>query len=370
MRIRWWRGTAVAAIVVATALVAAGCKPASPEGSAPTASSHPAPAGNGTPSTTGPSSSGPSTTGPSTTGPSSSGPSSTAPSTPPRSSSPGSASPSATATPSASNGTTPLASLSGPIVALGDSYTSGDLLPLSLDSPPAGCLRSPSAYPALVASALHDTSGLVDASCTSAGVADMTGPEHTATGTNPPQLDSLAPGDALVMLTLGGDDLGFLNVLSTCMELSWSAPAGNPCQRHYTSGGTDQLAALVTAEAPKMAAALSQIRARAPKARVLLVGYPDLFPVRGGCWPAVPIAEGDISYLRGIELKLNAILAADAVAAGATFVDTYDPTLGHDFCANGSAKDIEGLLPGSLAAPFHPNARGQAAIAAQILKAL
>ena len=221
-----------------------------------------------------------------------------------------------------------------------------------------------------MASALHDTSGLVDASCTSAGVSRHDRSQHTALGTNPPQLDSLASGDALVMLTLGGDDLGFLNVLSKCMGLSWSDPLGSPCKQHYTSGGTDQLAALVTAEAPKMAAVLSQIRARAPRARVLLVGYPDLFPVHGGCWPAVPITDGDISYLRGIELKLNAMLAADAAAAGVTFVDTYDPTVGHDFCASGNAKDIEGLVPGSLAAPFHPNARGQAAIAAQVLKAL
>jgi lysophospholipase L1-like esterase len=31
---------------------------------------------------------------------------------------------------------------------------------------------------------------------------------------------------------------------------------------------------------------------------------------------------------------------------------------------------VEGLLPGSLALPFHPNARGQAAIAAALLAAI
>jgi lysophospholipase L1-like esterase len=149
-----------------------------------------------------------------------------------------------------------------------------------------------------------------------------------------------------------------------------SAARERTIPEHYTSGGTDQLAALVTAEAPKMAAVLAKIRARAPRARVLLIGYPDLFPAHGGCWPTVPIADGDISYLRGIELKLNAMLAADAAAAGVTFVDTYDPTVGHGFCTSGDARDIEGLVPGSPTAPFHPNARGQAAIAAQVLKAL
>ena len=121
------------------------------------------------------------------------------------------------------------------------------------------------------------------------------------------------------MLTLSGDDLGFMNVLDECMELSFTDPWGSPCQAHYTSGGTDQLAALVKAEAPKMAAVLSQIAYRAPQARIVVVGYPDLFPLSGGCWPAVPITDGDIGYLRGIELRLNAMLAGDAKAAGRDF---------------------------------------------------
>jgi lysophospholipase L1-like esterase len=95
-----------------------------------------------------------------------------------------------------------------------------------------------------------------------------------------------------------------------------------------------------------------------------------MFPLSGGCWPAVPITDGDVAYLRGIELQLNAMLAADARAADATFVNTYTPTIGHDFCQPERIRDMEGLLPGSLALPFHPNARGQAAIAAAVLAAV
>ena len=118
-----------------------------------------------------------------------------------------------------------------------------------------------------------------------------------------------------------------------------------------------------------MAAVLADIAARAPQARIVVVGYPDMFPLSGGCWPAVPITDGDIAYLRGIELQLNAMLAADAKAADATFVNTYTPTIGHDFCQPERIRDVEGLLPGSVALPFHPNARGQAAIAAAVLAA-
>ena len=256
----------------------------------------------------------------------------------------------------------------GPVVALGDSYTAGALLPLDPAAKPAGCLRSSKAYPALVAHALG--ARLVDAACASAGVKNMTAPQQTYLGTNPAQLSVLAPDDRLVLLTLGGDDLGFLNVLKECVAQSFTRPWGSPCEAHYTNGGTDQLAAAVAAEGPKISQVLGQIADRAPRARIVVVGYPDMFPQSGGCWPAVPVTDGDVAYLRGIEVNANALLFAAAEAAGATFVNTYTPTIGHDFCQPESVRDVEGVLPGSLALPFHPNTRGQAAMADAVLKAI
>ncbi|HEY1820562.1 MAG TPA: SGNH/GDSL hydrolase family protein [Trebonia sp.] len=278
------------------------------------------------------------------------------------------ASASASASASPSDPTSSRAAATGPVVALGDSYTAGGLLPLDKNATPAGCLRSTKAYPVLVAHALG--APLTDVSCASAGVKDMTAAQKTYLGTNPAQLDALTPDDQVVLLTLGGDDIGFLNVLKECVTLSFTHPSGSPCQAHYTVGGTDQLTAAVTTEASKITQVLSAIAARAPRARVVVVGYPDMFPQSGGCWPAVPITNGDIAYLRGIEVKANAMLAADAQAAGDTFVDTYTPTIGHDFCTAESVRDVEGLLPGSLALPFHPNARGQQAMANAVLAAL
>jgi len=256
----------------------------------------------------------------------------------------------------------------GPVVALGDSYTAGALLPVDPLAKPPGCLRSAKAYPALVADALG--APLADVACTNAGVKDMAGAQQTYLGTNPAQLAVLAADDRVVLLTFGGDDMGFLNVLRECMKLSFTKPWGSPCESHYANGGSDQLAAAVKNLEPRMAQVLSAIEARAPRARIVLVGYPDLFPQSGGCWPAVPIANGDIAYLRGIEVSVNAMLAADARAAGATFVNTYTPTLGHDFCKPESVRDVEGLLPGSLELPFHPNARGQQVMANAVLEAL
>ncbi len=256
----------------------------------------------------------------------------------------------------------------GPVVALGDSYTAGGLLPLDPRATPRSCLRSVKAYPVLVAHALD--APLADAACAGAGVKEMTAAQQTYQGTNPAQFGALRPDTGVVLLTLGGDDLGFLNVLHECMKLSFTKPWGNPCQAHYTKGGTDQIAAASATEAPRIAQVLATIRTRAPRARIVVVGYPDMFPQSGGCWPAVPITSGDVGYLRGIEVAANAMLAAAAQTAGATFVNTYAPTAGHDFCQPESARDIEGLLPGSLTLPFHPNARGQQAIANAVLAAL
>jgi lysophospholipase L1-like esterase len=259
---------------------------------------------------------------------------------------------------------------SGPFVALGDSYAAGNLIPSSPTGTPAGCLRSSHDYGADAAATLG-TTDYVDATCTGATTASMTQAEPVLAGTNPPQFSALAADDSVVTLTIGGDDIGFLGILETCAELSVTDLFGNPCQRHYQAGGTDQLVAAVNAAAPEVAAVLQGIETRAPGARVLLVGYPDILPTKGdGCWPLVPFAFGDVPYLRGIEVDLNQMLARTAAANGATFVDTYQATIGHDACTGASTKDVEGLVPTSLAYPFHPNQRGEQVMAEQVVAAL
>jgi hypothetical protein len=167
--------------------------------------------------------------------------------------------------------------LSGPFVALGDSFAAGDLIPTSPSGTPAGCLRSSHDYSADAAAALGMTR-YIDAACTGATTADMSQPQSVLLGTNPPQLSFLAADDSVVTLTIGGDDIGFLGILETC--------------------------------------------------------------------------------------------ATTAAANGATFVDTYTPTIGYDACASADVKDVEGLVPTSPAYPFHPNQRGQQVMADQVLAAL
>jgi hypothetical protein len=259
--------------------------------------------------------------------------------------------------------------VTGPFVALGDSFAAGNLIPSSSAGRPAGCLRSSHDYGADAAAALKVA--YIDATCTGASTQSMTAPEKVAGGVNAPQFSFLAAGDSVVTLTIGGDDIGFPGILETCARLSLTDLFGAPCERHYTAGGTDQLVAAIGAAAPKVAAVLQGIHVRAPYARVLLVGYPDILPATGhGCWPEVPFAFGDVPYLRGIEIDLDQMLARAAAANGATFVGTYQATTGHDACQRPAVKDIEGLIPTSLAYPFHPNERGERVMAGQVLAAL
>lgn len=253
----------------------------------------------------------------------------------------------------------------GRYVALGDSYTSGPLIPDQVGYP-AGCLRSDHNYPSLAKAALTPSS-FSDISCQGADTTNMLNSQAVPFGTNPPQFSALSTGTSLVTVQIGGNDIGFASIVTTCAELSFTNPFSSPCKNKYTAGGTDQLAAAIKQTAPKVAAVLQGIHQRSPYARLLLVGYPVILPASGyGCWPYVPIAYGDVPYLRNTELELNQMLANEAAANGARYVDTYTSSIGHDVCATPGTEWVEGLWPIYPAAPFHPNKYGEKNMAARV----
>jgi lysophospholipase L1-like esterase len=257
----------------------------------------------------------------------------------------------------------------GSYVALGDSFTAGPLIPNPTGRPP-GCLRSDRNYPSLVAERLG-AAGFRDVSCSGATTDDLHEPQQVTGGANPPQLDALSAGAELVTLGIGGNDIGFAEIVQTCATRSSSNPSGAACRDHYTAGGSDQLAARIAATRPKVLRALAAIADRAPDASVLLVGYPVILPDEGpGCYPVVPLSPGDVAYLREVARSLNTMLADAAVSAGAGFVDTYTPSIGHDVCQLPGVKWVEGVVPTSPAAPVHPNALGMQATARAVLSQL
>jgi lysophospholipase L1-like esterase len=278
------------------------------------------------------------------------------------------------ATPGA--GAAAAAVLRGSYVALGDSYAAGLDIPDQTGAT-AGCGQSSSSYPFLVARGLRLE--LTDMSCSSGTVASLSAAQPTSDGTNPAQLSALSAATALVTLGIGGNDVGWAGIVTRCTELDL-IPAlipGNrasdvtPCQDYYTAGGTDLIQQRIQALTGPLAEALTQIRHRAPHARVYVVGYPDLLPSSGGgCGDTLGITKGDVAFLDNEELRLNGMLRQVAQAAGDGYIDTYAPSEGHDACATPATRWIEPLIPDAAAAPLHPNAVGEQGMANAIVGAV
>lgn len=261
----------------------------------------------------------------------------------------------------------PGAAPSGTYVALGDSFTSGPLIPLQTGNPP-GCLRSNRNYPSLVAETFGAGVTLRDVSCSGATTEDLSEPQVTQLGTNPPQFEALDADVMLVTLGIGGNDIGFAGIIGECAARSPRQPFRSACEDFYTAGGSDRLAQRIDEAAPKIAAALDEIEERSPDARVLLVGYPVILPDSGpGCFPVVPFSPGDVEYLRETEKRLNTMLESEADAAGVDYVDTYTRSIGHDVCQLPGRKWVEGLVPTAPAAPVHPNALGMISMSTAVL---
>jgi GDSL-like Lipase/Acylhydrolase family len=195
----------------------------------------------------------------------------------------------------------------------------------------------------------------------------MTAAQSTSAGANPPQPDALSAATKVTSLPIGGNDVGFTEILENCLTYD---PFAHPCRDRYGAGGNDQIAARIEATAPKVAAVLPGIRQRSPAARVLVVDYAAILPDTGyGCVPQVPLAYSDVPYLRAKEKQLNAMLAQQATANGARLVDDYAPSVTRNACTGSGTRWVEPLVPSNAAAPFHPNARGEAGVATAVAAA-
>jgi lysophospholipase L1-like esterase len=250
-------------------------------------------------------------------------------------------------------------------VALGDSYAAGPLIPNPLL--PLGCLKSSNNYAHQAAPGIGLS--LRDATCSGAKTNHMTEPQNVEPdGPNPPQFNSLNAETTVVTLTIGGNDIGFSEVAESCITIN---PFSHPCLDKYNAGGVDQLKARIEATAPKVAAVLQGIHTRSPAAKIYVLNYPAIFPETGfGCWPQMPIGFQDVPYLRATEQRLNNMLATQSAANGATLVNWYGASIGHDACKGSSTRWVEPLVPGNAAAPIHPNKTGMTGGANALLAAV
>jgi lysophospholipase L1-like esterase len=249
----------------------------------------------------------------------------------------------------------------GPLryVALGDSYSAASgVLPPDPTAPPQ-CLRSVRNYPHLIAAA--SGAQLTDVTCGGADTSDFATAQYPGVA---PQLDALAPDTQLVTMTIGGNDSGvFINSILQCGAAGLSTLGqGSPCKDRYGSSFTDTVRSTTY---PALVQALRSVRAAAPRAEVAILGYPWIVPTSGGCFDRMPIATGDVPYLRDLQATLNDAVARAAEVTGVTFVDLSRVSDGHDACQPIGVRWIEPVLQGTNAVIVHPNALGEAGMAAQ-----
>ncbi|MFI2712571.1 SGNH/GDSL hydrolase family protein [Micromonospora sp. NPDC018662] len=214
-------------------------------------------------------------------------------------------------------------------VALGDSYSSGvGAGPYDLST----CLRSQKSYAPLWAAA-HAVASFRFPACGGAVTADVLND----------QVGQLSASTTLVTITIGGNDAGFADVMTSCRFGSTSS-----CESAVAGAK-----AFATETLPaRLDATYAAIRERAPNARLVVLGYPRLFET-GSCG-LLAMSSYKRTILNQAADVLNGVTAGRAGAAGATFVDARPFFTGHGVCAAEPwIRDVSGVIEA-----YHPNANG------------
>ncbi|MEU6161218.1 SGNH/GDSL hydrolase family protein [Streptomyces sp. NPDC047130] len=250
-------------------------------------------------------------------------------------------------------------------VALGDSYSAGSgVSPTDFSSPL--CLRSQVNYPKVIAG--RTGARLTDVTCGAAQTKHFTQAQYPLV---PPQVNAVTADTDLITLTIGGNDNStFIGALLACGSAGVvTGGYGNPCEALHGSRFTD---AVDESTYPALKSALAAVRAKAPNARIAVLGYPWITPATfdPSCFSKLPIARGDIPYLRNLQGHLNDTIARAARESGAVYVDFAQASEGHDACKPAGTRWIEPVLGGNSLVPVHPNALGESRMADRTMAVL
>ncbi|WP_406728298.1 SGNH/GDSL hydrolase family protein [Streptomyces sp. GD-15H] len=221
----------------------------------------------------------------------------------------------------------------GGYVALGDSYSSG-VGAGSYISSSGDCKRSTKAHPYLWAAA-NSPSSFAFTACSGARTGDVLsgqlGPLSTATG--------------LVSISVGGNDAGFADVMTTCVLQSEST-----CLSRIATAR-----AYVESTLPgSLDSVYSAIRTRAPNAHVVVLGYPRFYQLGTSC---VGLSETKRKAINDAADLLANTIAQRARAHAFTFGDVRTPFVGHEICSSNSWLHSVNWL--NIGDSYHPKAAGQ-----------
>jgi hypothetical protein len=218
-------------------------------------------------------------------------------------------------------------------VALGDSYSSG-VGAGSYIAASGDCKRSTKAYPYLWAAA-HSPSRFDFTACSGARTGDVLagqlGPLSTATG--------------LVSISIGGNDAGFSDVMTTCVLQSDSACLSriNTAKAYVDSTLPGQLDSVYSA-----------ISAKAPNAHVVVLGYPRFYKLGTTC---LGLSETKRKAINDAADYLDTAINKAAAGHGFTFGDVRTTFTGHEICSGSSWLHSVNWL--NIGESYHPTADGQ-----------
>lgn len=263
----------------------------------------------------------------------------------------------------------------GRYLAIGDSYAAGEgVEPFEVGSGDRDgddrCHRSTKGYAYLLQFAEEIKRD--NRACTGAEVVHLTTTPQLHDGVPNkfgPQLSGMALGDdvSLITVSIGGNEAGFKNVLIFC------AKHKHCVDRVFRDGLTlgDWADQKVSSIAEDAGGVYRQLKEEAPNARIVVLGYPHLFPTGdpAGGPTCVGIAarygDDERAFVRTASSQLNDALQAESVAAGVDFVPTKSMFSGHEQC--GADDDwINTFKLLDLESSFHPDESGQRAYAALI----
>ena len=221
-------------------------------------------------------------------------------------------------------------------VALGDSYSSG-LGAGDYISSSDSCDRSTRAYPEQWAGE-YTPASFVSVACAGATTADVLSS----------QVSALSARTTLVSITIGGNDAGFSSVMETCVLSSTST-----CLNAVSTAK-----AFVTSQLPaKLDATLQAIRAHAPAAKIVVLGYPDLYDLSKSS-TCIGLSTKDRTALNGGADALDSALATVAAkVSGSTFADVRGQFAHNEICDSSSWLNSVDIF--AISSSYHPNASGQ-----------
>jgi lysophospholipase L1-like esterase len=230
-------------------------------------------------------------------------------------------------------------------VALGDSYSSGVGAGNYFGSS-GSCDRSANAYPQLWDNASAPAS-YVSVACAGATTRNVLNS----------QLAALSSGTTLVSITIGGNDVGFSSVMTTCVLSSTSTCVS------AIKAAEGEMATQLPGELNNVLAAIAS---HAPNARVVVLGYPELYDLSRSS-SCIGLSTTDRTDLNQAADDLDAQIQAAAGRYHDVFADVRPAFAGHEICD--STSWLHSVDWFDLGVSYHPTASGQSGAYYPVFKA-